>query len=81
MYSTPSINEPGRQLTQLGRVLLLLAAVGLVAVVLATQFFGPASSAPAVARPDEAANEAADGPPPPGSYHRPAWCWPGARTR
>ena len=77
MPSTPSLDEPGRQLTQLGRVLLLLAAaVGLVVLVLATQFFWPASSVTTPAR----ADEATDGPPPAGSYHRPATPAPDTAT-
>ncbi len=61
--------ERVQQLSHLARLLMVLtAAVVLVIVVLATYLYGP----PATPAPELVANEAADGPPPPGSYHRPA---------
>ena len=64
--------EPGRRLSQLARVLSLLsAALGLLVAVLVGQLLGPAPPRPTV-RPDEAT----DGPPPPGSYHRAAFSAP-----
>ena len=65
--------EPVRRLTRLVRVLLLLAAaVVLVLAVVLTQVWRPAAApAPEVAT---------DGPPPPGSYHRPATPAPDTAT-
>ena len=61
--------ERVQQLPHLVRLLMLLtAAVVLVLVVVLTKGYGPASPT----APEVVANEATDGPPPPGSYHRPA---------
>ena len=69
--------EPVRHLTLVARLLMLLAAVvGLVVAVLLSQLYGPASPAAPVA----VATEATDGPPPPGSYHRPATPAPDTAT-
>jgi len=58
-----------RQLLHLARLLMLLtAAVVLAIIVVLSRAYGPAGApAPALV-----AHEATDGPPPPGSYHRPA---------
>lgn len=57
-------------------LMLLTAAVVLVVVVVVTQLYGPpASSAPVAVE-----NEATQGPPPPGSYHRPATPAPDTAT-
>ncbi|OGX88678.1 c-type cytochrome [Hymenobacter glacialis] len=65
-----------QQLPQLVRLLMLLtAAVVLVLVVVLTQLYGPAPAAPEVV-----ANEATEGPPPPGSYRRPATPAPDTAT-
>lgn len=62
-------NEPAQHLPRLARLLLVLAAaVALVAAVVFVQLVGPAAAPPAVI----VADEAAQGPPPAGSYHRPA---------
>ena len=63
-------------LPRLTRLLLLVAAaVGLVFVVVLTQLYAPpAPPAPVVA------DEATEGPPPPGSYHRPATAAPDTAT-
>ncbi|MCI1188755.1 c-type cytochrome [Hymenobacter sp. DH14] len=68
--------ERVRQLPQLMRLLALLAvAVALWAVVVLVQLYGPPAPAPVVA-----ADEAHEGPPPPGSYHRPATPAPDTAT-
>ncbi|MDJ0367595.1 c-type cytochrome [Hymenobacter sp. H14-R3] len=68
--------EPGRQLRLVARLLVLLTAVVvLMAGVLLSQRYGPpAAPAPIVA------DEATDGPPPAGSYHRPATPAPDTAT-
>ena len=65
--------EPITRISSLLRVLLLLTAVlVLVVVVVVTQVYWPAGpQAPAAV-----ADEAHEGPPPPGSYHRPAYAAP-----
>ncbi|GAA4028206.1 c-type cytochrome [Hymenobacter glaciei] len=61
--------DRAQELPQLVRLLTLLAAaVALLAVVVLAQLLGPAGPAQVVAVTDEAT----EGPPPPGSYHRPA---------
>ncbi len=62
-------------LPRLARLLMLLtAAVGLVAAVVVIRLYGlPAA-------PGAVASEATDGPPPPGSYHRPATAAPDTAT-
>lgn len=63
------LQDPVPQLPQLAWVLMLLTAVvGLVVGVVLVQLYGPAGPPPAVAQVDEAQQ----GPPPAGSYHRPA---------
>ena len=65
--------ETGRQLASMARLLMLLAAaLGLVVVVVVTQLYWPAHPAASVA----VADEATEGPPPSGSYHRPAFAAP-----
>ncbi|ALW83822.1 cytochrome C [Hymenobacter sedentarius] len=59
---------PAQQLLRLVRLLMLLtAAVVLVLAVVVAQLYGPKAAPEPVA-----ADEATQGPPPPGSYHRPA---------
>jgi len=61
-------DERVQQLPHLVRLLMLLtAAVVLVIVVVVTQRYGPPAPAPVAVE-----DEATQGPPPPGSYHRPA---------
>lgn len=65
-----STDERVQQLPHLARLLMLLtAAVGLVLVVVLTQRYGPPSPPAPVAGLED---EATQGPPPAGSYHRPA---------
>ena len=67
--------ERVQQLPHLVRLLLLLtAAVGLVFVVVVTQLYEPPPAPVAVA------DEASEGPPPTGSYHRPATPAPDTAT-
>ncbi|TDN38887.1 c-type cytochrome [Hymenobacter sp. UV11] len=69
--------EPGRQLKLVVRLLLLLTTVVvLVAVALVSQLYGLASPPAPIA----VADEATDGPPPAGSYHRPATPAPDTTT-
>ncbi len=71
------MQEPGEPLARLVRVLLVLvAAVALLAVVLLSQFYWPAGSPAPLA----ATDEAREGPPPAGSYHRPATPAPDTAT-
>ncbi|MCC3151571.1 c-type cytochrome [Hymenobacter sp. BT770] len=66
-----------QQLPRLVRLLMLLtAAVALVLVVVLAQLYGPKATREPVAAEDEAAQ----GPPPPGSYHRPATPAPDTAT-
>ena len=66
-----------QQLPQLVRLLTLLAvAVALLAAVILVRLYGPPAPAPTGA-PE---NEATEGPPPPGSYHRPATLAPDTAT-
>jgi thiosulfate dehydrogenase len=70
-------DERVQQLPYLVRLLMLLtAAVGLVTVVIVTQFYGP----PAAPTPLSVEDEATQGPPPVGSYHRPATPAPDTAT-
>ena len=71
-----SSNEPVQHLPRLARLLLVLAAalVLVVVVVLAQLYAPPAAPAPAIA------DEATQGPPPTGSYHRPATPAPDTAT-
>ena len=69
--------EQVQQLPRLAHLLMLLtAAVVLVLGVGLTKLYRPASPA----APATVANEATDGPPPPGSYHRPATPAPDTAT-
>ncbi|MFC7671102.1 c-type cytochrome [Hymenobacter humi] len=69
--------ERGLKLPQLVRLLMLLtAAVVLVVVVVITQLYGPKTPPAPVAVEDEATQ----GPPPAGSYHRPATPAPDTAT-
>ena len=65
--------ERVQQLPRLVRLLMLTAAVVLVIAVIVTQRYGP-SAAPA---PLAVEDEATEGPPPAGSYHRPDHPGPG----
>ena len=66
-------DERVQQLPHLARLLMLLTvAVGLVLVGVLTQVYGP----PAAPAPVAVEDEAAQGPPPTGSYHRPATAAP-----
>ena len=70
-------DERVQQLPHLVRLLMLLtAAVGLVIVVIVTQLYGP----PGAPKPLSVEDEATQGPPPVGSYHRPATPAPDTAT-
>ena len=72
-----STEEWVQQLPQLVRLLMVLtAAVALVVVVVVARLYGP----PAVPAPVAVADEATQGPPPAGSYHRPATPAPDTAT-
>ena len=69
--------ERVQQLPQLVRLLMVLtAAVVLVIEVVVTQLYGPSAPPAPVAVEDEATQ----GPPPVGSYHRPAFTAPDTAT-
>ncbi len=70
--------DPGPRLARLAHALLLVAAaVGLLAAGVLSQLYWPARPAGPGA---PLATEATDGPPPPGSYHRPAVAAPDTAT-
>ena len=72
-----TMEDRAHQLPQLVRLLTLLAAaLALLAVVVLAQRFGPATPTPVTTADDEAR----EGPPPPGSYHRPATPAPDTAT-
>ncbi|MDQ2794811.1 MAG: c-type cytochrome [Bacteroidota bacterium] len=72
-------DERVQLLPHLARLLMgLTAAVVLALVLVLTQRYGPPAAAVAVVRPGP--DEAAQGPPPPGSYHRPATPAPDTAT-